>query len=188
MGQPVLAQAVEAVEELVELAVDHGFVADQAVEVVFEREDDLRPGELDAGHLVEHLLGDGAHGIAATVGDRLGLVADDALETPVADGQSLDEEPMGRADGAVFVDQLVVEAVEILASLGVVVGEDDVAAEQAVFEGVLAGGGLALGGGWAGGFGGVGLVGGDFGFGGWFVRFVSWTWVSSFLSELAVSY
>ncbi|HPD30732.1 MAG TPA: hypothetical protein PLL20_12105, partial [Phycisphaerae bacterium] len=108
-------------------------------------------------------MGAAATAYDAVVVDAVGFVSQGPAEAPVADGDPLDEEALGRADGLIFGGKLIEEFIEGVAILGRVVADDGVAGEEAVLKGVAAGAGLAFGGPGAGGFAGVGAIGGDSG-------------------------
>jgi hypothetical protein len=147
----------------VDVPLDHRFVADEAVEDVGLWEDLVVLG-LGREELVE-AGNDGLAGLAGLL-DGFGLEAVGAAQTPVAGGQTLDEELLEGALGLqVFGEgneEVVVVVVGFVRVLG---GQDDLVGEQAVLDGVLGGAGFAFGGPGAGGFFGVGPVGGAFLFG-----------------------
>ena len=94
------------------------------------------------------------------VGDRAGFEAVGAAESPVADGDALDEGLLDDAVGFEFVDEVGEEGVEFGADfVGVGSGHDDGLGEQAMLEGVAGDFGFALGCGGTGGFLRVLLIG-----------------------------
>lgn len=157
-----------------EVALDGGFVDEQTVEVrgVGENDRGLRIPDcrlrIGGAVLVSHFgLPMGwrlAHGALAGGEDGLGFEAQGAAEAPVAGGDGVDEGFLGVGLRAVVVEQAEQEDAELLADfMGVIVAQNQVAGEEAVFEGVAGGTGLAFGRAGAGGLPGVGAVGGELG-------------------------
>ena len=162
----------EAVEGSVKLALEDVFVAGQLGEGVAAGVPVEQDAEL-AGVLVELLVWGEAGGrlivipvfsaihltdLTEAAGEETGLDAGEALEAPLRGGHLVDQEGFQRALGLV----LGFEGGEELEVLGAVLdGEDDLAGEQAVAEGVEAGAGLAVGGFGPGGMPGVFAVGVD---------------------------
>jgi len=121
----------EVGEEAVELAVEHGLVSEEDVEVFRDGEGACR----EVAAIVEGLA-DGAE-----------LEALGAAEAPVGGGEARDEHLLDDAAGLEFVAEVGDEGVEVGGILGAVAAEnDDLAGAQAVLEGVLGGAGLAFGG------------------------------------------
>lgn len=144
-------EAFEAGEGAVELALDGGFVAHEGVDPGLVGQG----GVFVEGPVVFSGPFDGA-------GDMLDLGAEGAAEPPVGDGNFLDEEVFEGADGMEVVDETGKEVLEILAGfVDVFALDDDTPGQEAVFEGVEFGAGLALGGAGAGGVLGVAPVGID---------------------------
>jgi len=170
----------ETVEGLVELALERVFVAGQLGEGVAAGVSVEQDAE-QAGVLVELLVrGEGGGGLLVVIllvvvlvleladffeaaDEEAGLDAGEALEAPLGGGHLVDQVGFERA----FRLVLGFEGGEELEVLGAVLdGEDDLAGEQAVADGVGAGAGLAFGGLGSGGVPGVFAIGSDLIFGG----------------------
>jgi len=125
------AEAAEFGEDAVELAVEHGLVPGESVEVAGDGQGAGR--ELVA---IEVGLVDGAE-----------LEALGAAESPVGGGEASDEHLLDDAAGLDLAGEVGDEGVEVGGVLGAIAVEnDDLAGSQAVLEGVLGGAGFAFGG------------------------------------------
>jgi hypothetical protein len=176
-GRAAGAGVKETVEGLVELALQHVFVAGQLGEGVAAGVSVEQDAE-QAGVLVELLVGGERGGRLLVVillflvlhladffeaaDEEAGLDAGEALEAPLGGGHLVDQAGFERAFGLV----LGFEGGEQLEVLGAVLdGEDDLAGEQAVADGVGAGAALAFRGFGPGGMPGIFAVGVDLAFG-----------------------
>jgi len=157
-----LFEAEDLEVQVAELALDHGFVTQDAVEVV-------AAGELGGGGRFGDALeasgdaGPGEVGTHAGFIDGVDLETVEAAESPMGCGDTLDEELLVAVAGLDGVAE-VVEQVGHVAGLFVFVPpENGVVGEQAVLEGVHARAFFAFGGSGAGAFLGVLAVGGELG-------------------------
>ncbi len=138
------AEGVELGHGAAEFAVDHGFVADQAVEIVDLGHDAAGSfGRIAAQGVRE--FGYGGLGARAGVGDGDHLETGGTGQAPVAQGDALDEEVVEGALGAELATDAFEQGVEVFGGFGGVGFEDGVGGEQAVLDGVLGDGGFALG-------------------------------------------
>jgi hypothetical protein len=129
-----------------ELAVDHVFVADEAVEVHAVGQDEVgevggRGSQVTAGDFFQ-----GALGALAGLVDGYGLEAHGPVQTPETRGDAFDAEGFEEVAGFVLAEQFFDQGVEFVGVFDGVIGGNDIASEQAVLEGVAAGTGLAFGG------------------------------------------
>jgi hypothetical protein len=125
------AESPEVGEDAVELAVEHGLVSEEDVEVVRDGEGACQ----------------GPVALVEGVADGAELEALGAAESPVGGGEARDEHLLDDAAGLDFAAEIGDEGVEVVGVLGAVAAEnDDLAGEQAVLESVAGGAGLAFGG------------------------------------------